>query len=42
MLKIIGSSVTFASRVDDNEVVDGGSAGAKSSRSLCQQVYQTI
>ena len=42
MLKTTGSSIASASRVDDNEVVGGGGAGAESGESVCQRVYQTI
>ena len=41
MLKTTGSSVTTASRVDNNEVVGGGGAGAESGGSICQRVHQT-
>ena len=35
MLKTTGSSIAFAFRVDDDEVVGGGGAGAESCESVC-------
>ena len=34
MLKTTGSSIASAPRVDDDEVVGGGSAGAKSDKNI--------
>ena len=42
MLRTIGSSVASASRVDDNEVVGGGGAGAKSGGSVGGSEYQVM
>ena len=42
MLKITGSSIASAFRVDDDEVVGGGGAGAESCGNICQRVHQTI
>ena len=42
MLKTTGSSIASASRVDDDEVVDGSGTGAESGGSVYQRVHQTI
>ena len=42
MLKTTGSSIASAFRVDDDEVVGGGGAGADGCGSVCQWVHQTI
>ena len=42
MLRTTGSSITSASRVDDDEVVGGGSAGAESGGSVDNQAGRTL
>ena len=39
MLKIMGLSIASTSRVDDNEIVGGGGAGAENGGNICQQIY---
>ena len=42
MLKTIGLSIASASRVNGNEIIDGGGAGAESGRSVIKQKVDSI